>query len=85
MNWNFIDDVEPVDGELVLTVGYSKYGWTTPIPAVYKDGRFFMSLGFNSERVTEICIETFPTHWSVMPDNPILDDRVKRIIKSKLK
>lgn len=61
--WRDINDCLPEEGESVYTVGYTIYGWTRVIPAVYTKGKFIMALSFNSERVVEIAIETKPTHW----------------------
>lgn len=68
--WVSVDKCLPIDGITVLTVGYCPSGWTMPLPASYYNGKFIMALNFQSERFTQIAIETFPTHWMPMVEMP---------------
>ena len=72
IDWKEVSNEKPFEDQRVITIGLTKYGWTTPIPAIYRGGRFFMSLGFNSERLTQIVVETYPTHWGEEPNPPIV-------------
>lgn len=80
LDWKAISSEKPIENQRVITIGLTKYGWTTPIPAIYRGCRFFMSLGFNSERLTQIVVETYPTHWSEEPEPPIISLKEKRKI-----
>lgn len=69
--WISVDDLMPVEGRAVLTIGMLDSGkHSEAIVAVYARGKFVSGYCFNGNRMIHMAVETFPTHWMSLPNPP---------------
>ena len=74
--WISVKDALPEVGLNVITIGVNADGdMLSPIVAVQEcNGKFICGYRFCGDREIGFFIETFPTHWMLLPEPPELPE-----------